>query len=227
MTNYFRVLKAIKKRDLQDAVLEKTNHQNLIRSGLSLYQSKRIITIDTGKIEGVERVAKMICDRLKKSDRVIALEGISGSGKSATADCLAKKISAIKFSFGELFRYLAYLQVIKKQNDWQKIFQHFHYRLIGNQIFLFDKKQNITKKLAFELRSAEIEKVVPEVASKTQQPALELLAQEISQLGNFKKKIILEGRAFTLDFLPSDVRIKLRCDARIRAKRRLKQIVSQ
>lgn len=225
MTNYFQVLKAIKKRDLQDAVLEKTNRQNLIRSGLSLYRPKRIITIDTGKIEGVERVAKMICDRLKKSDRVIALEGISGSGKSATADCLAKKISAIKFSFGELFRYLAYLQVVKKQNDWQKIFHKIHYNLVGNKIFLFDQKQNITKKLALELRSAEIERMVPKVASKTQKPALELLSKEISRLADFDKKIILEGRAFTLDFLPSDVRIQLRCDVRIRAKRRLKQII--
>jgi len=227
MISYFQVLKNIKERDLKDSILEKNNRHNLIKSGLVVYSPKRIVAVDTGKIEGVERVAQVIATKLKKTDRIIALEGISGSGKSATADCLAKQINAIKFSFGELFRYATYLHLIKKQDDWQLIFKNLNYRLIGDKIFLFAGRQNITKKLSSQLRSLEIEKAVPKIASQTQKPALELLAKEISRLAVLGKKIVLEGRSFTLDFLPADVRVKLKCDARIRAKRRLKQIVGK
>ena len=50
------------------------------------------------------------------------------------------------------------------------------------------------------------------------------MAKEISQLTKqTNKKIIMEGREFTLDFIPSDLRINLVADARTRAKRRTVQ----
>jgi cytidylate kinase len=163
---------------------------------------------------------------LIKSEHIITLEGISGSGKSSTAECLAKNLGAVRFSFGELFRYLTYLKLVKGIDNLEAEFKSMSYHYSGSKLFLYHGTKNISKTLASALRSPEIERNVPKVAEITQKPSIELFAREIALLGKSGRKVIIEGRAFTLDFLPSDVRIKLRCDARIRAKRRLKQLQS-
>jgi|GEM_PF-5075678 len=221
--NYRQVLKAIKDRDAKDARLEKINRTKLLALGLKLYRPRRVLTIDTGKVEGVDRVVGQIKSKLKKSDCVITLEGVSGSGKSATAERLAERIKAVRFSFGELFRYLTYLKSADSKIAWPAVFKKLHYRFSGGRLALWNGWVNVSRTLADELRRPEIEAMVPKVAEVTQKPALELFAREITELSKSGRKIVIEGRAFTLDFLPSDVRVKLRCDTRIRAKRRLKQ----
>ncbi|MFA5020910.1 MAG: (d)CMP kinase [Patescibacteria group bacterium] len=221
--NYRQVLKAIKDRDTKDARLEKINRAKLLALGLKLYRPRRVLAIDTGKVEGVDRAVGQIKSKLKKSDCVITLEGISGSGKSATAERLAERIKAVRFSFGELFRYLTYLKLADPKAAWPVVFKKLRYRFSGGQLNLWDGRINVSRTLVSELRQPEIETSVPRIAEDTQKPALELFAREIFKLGQSGRKIVIEGRAFTLDFLPADVRIKLRCDARIRASRRLKQ----
>ena len=221
---YRQVLKAIKDRDSKDARLEKINRAKLLKLGLKLYRPKRVLLVDTGKLEGVPRVVDHICKHLRSSENVITLEGISGSGKSSTAELLADKINAVRFSFGELFRYLTYLKLVKGVNELEPIFEKLYYRYSGSKLFLWHGRRNVTKSLAKQLRDPGIERMVPRVAEVTQKPALELFAREIGVLGRSGRKIVIEGRAFTLDFLPSDIRIKLRCDARIRARRRLGQM---
>jgi CMP/dCMP kinase len=222
--NYKQVLKAIQDRDNKDARLEKINRAKLLKLELKLYKPKRVIAVNTGKIEGVDKVAQYLKKQLKKSEKIITLEGVSGSGKSSTAGLLADKIGAIRFSFGELFRYLTYLRLIKGIDDLNPIFLKLRYRYSDSKLSLWHDKKNVTKSLDQELRDPKIEALVPKVAEVTQKQSMELFAKEITLLADTGHKIIIEGRAFTLDFLPSDVRIKLQCAASVRAKRRLKQM---
>lgn len=222
--NYQQVLKAIQDRDNKDARLEKINRAKLLKLKLKLYKPKRVLTVNTGKIEGVDKVAQYLKTQLKKAENIITLEGVSGSGKSSTAELLAGKIGAIRFSFGELFRYLTYLRLVKGIDDLEPVFKKLRYRYSGSTLSLWHDKKNVSKSLDQELRDPKIEALVPKVAEVTQKPSIELFAKEITVLADSGHKIIIEGRAFTLDFLPSDVRIKLRCAASVRAKRRLKQI---
>jgi CMP/dCMP kinase len=221
---YKQILQAIKERDRKDEKMEKSNRAKMLKLGLKLYQPGRIVEVDTGKIEGVANVVAEIVIKIKKTDKIIALQGVSSSGKTSTASTLAKKIKAVHFSFGELFRYLTYLEIEKEVNDWDKIFVQLDYRARGLKVDLYDGKRNVSKELARELRSQEIEKIIPLVAEKTQRPSIEFLAKKISALSQSGVKIVLDGRAFTLDFLPCDLRFKLKCSAVIRAKRRLKQV---
>jgi len=137
---YRQVLKSIKERDNKDARLERINRARLLKLKLKLklYQPSRVIIIDTGKVEGVKQVVKEIRAKIKKSDRIFTLEGISGSGKSATADRLSKELGAIRFSFGELFRYLTYLRLVRDIKDLNSSFADLHYRFRDSTLSLWD-----------------------------------------------------------------------------------------
>jgi hypothetical protein len=70
-------------------------------------------------------------------------------------------------------------------------------------------------------RSQNFQNLVVETAEKYQKEVIEFCAKEITKIKeNSKTKILIEGRSFTLDFLPSDLRIKLFADAPIRDKQR-------
>ena len=175
---------------------------------------------------GVSNVVKFIKEKLSDKDKIISITGISGTGKSTTAEKLKKELGAVKFSMGEIFRYLTYLKIknTKSKIDFKEIIKNMHYKMESGSLNLFDSNLNITKSLKKELRLAKIDTGVPETASITQELVLGFMAKEISQLTKqTNKKIIMEGREFTLDFIPSDLRINLVADARTRAKRRTVQ----
>ncbi len=219
-----QVLRAIKERDLKDGKMEKNNRAKMLKIGLRVYNPNRIIEIDTGKIEGIENVVKEIISQLEKKEQIISLEGISGSGKSSTASTLAKEIKAIHFSFGEFFRYLTYLKLKKDKRSWNEIISQLDYRVKALKIYLYDNNKNISQKLASQLRTCEIEKMTPTIAEEIQKLAIKFFIKKISFLAKSGFKVVLEGRAFTLDFLPCDLRVKLKCSATIRARRRLRQV---
>ena len=76
-------------------------------------------------------------------------------------------------------------------------------------------------KLSKELRGAEVESKTPEIAAKNQSVVISFAKEQIEEMAKkYDKIILLEGRAFTLDFLPSDLRIRLSADPVIRAERR-------
>ena len=225
-----KILNELRLRDKKDLAIDRKNRRELIKEGLKLRRPKRIIKIDTGKIIGVENVVNLIISKLDKKSRIISVEGLSGAGKSSTAELLQKKLKAFRFSMGEIFRYLTYTTNYKFTNtqireQTSKILKNLSYQVKANQLCLFDHKKNITKNLAQKLREPLIESKVPEIAALSQKLVIQFVAEQLEKFKKrSKRKILIEGRAFTIDFLPSDLRIKLAADPLIRAKRRLGQI---
>ncbi len=207
-----QITKSLLERDFKDSKIDTKNRKELIKKGLKIQKAKRIIRFDTGKIEGADNVAKEIVKKIKPEEKLIAIEGLSGVGKSATAEYIKIRLKAYKFSMGEIFRYLTYNPKCNINN--------FSYKIINNQLCLFDKKLNVTKSIGKILRSDFIDSQVPKIAKKNQKNVIEFIQKELLKIKT-KKPILLEGRAFTLDFLPADLRIKLFANIRIRAKRQL------
>lgn len=215
------VLTDLVERDFKDMEIDKDNKAKLKLEGLKTKKPKEFLEIDTGKITGVENVVKVIISRIRDEHKIFSLEGMSGTGKTTTAVLLQKKIKAVKFSMSEVFRYLTYSS--DKEKNYSKIISRLSYKLIKNELFLFDGNKNITKSLVKELRSPKINKNVPRVSSLTQGITIRFVTEEMEKFRNSKSKILLEGRGYSLDFLPSDLRIKLIADPGIRAERRWSQ----
>lgn len=218
------VLQLLLERDLKDMEIDHENRIRLEQEGLVPQFPKKIIKIDTGRINGIKNVTNIIIGELAAEDKIISLEGVSGSGKTATADALKEKLDALKFSMGEVFRYLVYCRERAGENNFLRIISRLNYRIEDNELCLFDEAENISVKTADELRLLEIERQLPDVAAQTQRIVIEFIAREISRLREVSdRRIVLEGRAFTLDFIPSDIRVKLIADPSIRADRRWAQ----
>ena len=124
---------------------------------------------------------------------------------------------------GIVFRYLAYCKAQKEKN-LSAVIKRLSFKVDKNGIYLMDGKIDVAKKLGSKLRSAELEKIVPEVAAVYQAEVIRLTAKELTSLNNqADKMIIIEGRGYTLDYLPADLRVKLVADPSIRAERRWAQ----
>ena len=212
---------ALEARDRDDSFIDKQNRKELSFSGLEEYEAKKRSIIDSGKIEGIEKVVDRIMQEVEDGHRIITIDGLSGSGKSSTARALARRIDGLLFSMGEIFRYLTYLYYVRNVSDFSEIFKNLDYRIIKNRICLFDGKINITFRMESELRDKKLESKIPEIAKKSQVEAIQFMSLQIRELSKeLKKKIIIEGRAFTLDYLPTDLQISLTAGARVRAERR-------
>jgi len=221
------ILVALIERDFKDMEIEELNKKELIEKGLTTQKPKKKIIIDTGRIKGVENVLEIIKSNIAKdkSIKIIAIEGKSGTGKSTTATKLKETLDAQIFSIGEIFRYLTYLALQKKEKNLSTVINRLSYKIVNGKIKLFDKDLNISDSLSSELRNKEIELKIPEIASSFQKEVIEFLQREILKLREKTKNIIIiEGRSFTLDFLPSDLRVQLVTDPSIRAQRRWAQM---
>jgi cytidylate kinase len=222
-----KIFKQLKERDRKDARIDKTNKEKLVEEGLGSISPKRFLEIDTGKIKGIENVAEIIKSEITPDYKIITLEGMSGAGSSTTAEKLQEDLGMMKFSLGEIFRYLTYKiqnEEIAEQ-DIENTLENFSYQIEKDQVCLYDCETNITQGLGEKLRSPKIDSHIPEIASLCQKDTIQLMQKEIAKLKNTKmrKLILIEGRSFTLDFIPSDMRVKLTADPSIRAERRWAQ----
>jgi len=215
---------AIVARDKKDAEIDRENRIELVKKGLRLIQPKKIIKIDTGKVIGVPNVVNLIKKEITDSDTIIAVEGESGCGKSSTAKMLAEEHETGIISASDIFRYLTYSKLKDQSKKIAEIIASLEYKLNNDRIYLFEDQTNITKDLHSQLHTHEIDLNVAHVASRSQAQVIGFLSGEILRLsGHVDKKIIFEGRAFTLDFLPCDLRVVLFADVDVRAKRRMEQ----
>lgn len=224
-TEIQKIQSALESRDRDDSLIDKQNREDLSFSGLKEYKVEKRITIDSGKTDGVENVVDKIIQEVEEEYLIISIDGLSGAGKSTTARLLAQRLGGVLFSMGEVFRYITYLYCVRNLSDFSETFENLDYKIIENRICLFDKKINITFEMENELRDKRIEARISEVAKKSQVEAIQFMSLQIKELSKkLKKKIIIEGRAFTLDYLPTDLQVTLIADSRIRAERRWKQV---
>ena len=218
------VEQAIIDRDRKDAEIDKSNRSELIKHGLKNIQPKKIIKIDTGKVIGVQNVVDLIKKEITPGDKIISIEGESGCGKSATVRVLSENLGATIVSASEVFRYLTFTQLNGQAEDINKILSSLGYHSLNGKTYLFDNKINVTKDLHSQLHTHQVDIAVAVFASKNQVAVLNFLNKEIERLSERPgAKLILEGRAHSLDYLPCDLRVKLVADINIRVKRRLEQ----
>jgi cytidylate kinase len=216
-------LNEIAQLDMADKEIAKQNKELLVKKGLAEKKPKRNMKIDTGQVIGVDNVADIIISSITEMEKLIAIEGESGAGKSATTEVVAEKLQATRFSLSEVFRYLAYKYLTLKE-DPIKIIPRLSYNFIDGRLCLFDKKINITIDVAEKLQNEEVDQQVPLTAKECQAEVIKLAGIELEKLAQSSDKpIIIEGRGFTLDFLPADVRIRLTAPLAVRAERRFEQ----
>lgn len=223
------VLRLIEERDKEDQKIDEVNRSDLQKKGFKLKEPKKFLDIDTGETVGAGNVVREIKQYLDDAIKVIALEGLSGAGKSTTAKHLKEEVPSFVFSMGEVFRYLAYMKIEKAtKQDISEIVSDLRYNIEHHDICLcrISDNKNITHELKDELVEPYLVAQIPEkIASKYQAEVIGFVdrgLQELKQKG-LERKIIIDGRAFTLDFLSCDLRVRLHAEAIIRAKRRLNQ----
>lgn len=219
-----QIYQAILERDKIDDEIDRKNRKSLTAAGLALKKPKKTIEINSGRIIGVSNVVNLIEKEILPEVKIISIEGKSGCGKSDTAKMLSEKIDAILFSFGEIFRYLTYCRMQNKALNIGRELKTLRCRLIDDKVCLHKSGCNLSVELQKQLRTYQIDVEVAKTASCSQAEVIHFVSEEISRLvKKSDKKIVLEGRAHTLDFLPSDLRIILFADVDVRAERRLKQ----
>lgn len=220
------VLNAINDRDLKDDQIDKINKTELLDAGLNLMESIETIEINTGEIVGIENVISVIKSHINENIHIIALEGKSGVGKSTTTKKLSQELKSPILSMGDIFRYITVLQ-LEDGKIPADIFDRLHYQKHEGEIKLFDLECNITETFGHKLRKPEVEKGLPNVAKHHQKDVIEFCQKEILKIREAKSnRILLEGRSFTLDFLPADLRIVLYADPLVRAERRARDLES-
>jgi cytidylate kinase len=224
ITSLSEAHKQLIERDQADGKISVANKQDLVAKGLVQISPKRTIEINTGLVVGVSNVVEVIIKELKESEKIIAIDGLSGVGKSSTAKALRERLAAVSFSFGEVFRFLCYLDKVRGERDHRSNLKESKYVLTENSLDLYYQNINVSHHLSKHINDPDFSCLVPEVAANNQGLVIEFVSRQIKLVSqNHNRKVILEGRDFTLDFLPCDLRIKLWADAMIRAKRRLNQ----
>lgn len=158
----------------------------------------------------------------------IALDGLSGSGKGALADGLAKKMNLIHLDTGAIFRAIALSFVNNKIFDPTALQIEEHLKDIdikilanenGQQVFL--NNINVTP----FLRQEEVSKVSSKVSTNPN-----VREKYLKIVDDFAKNhnCIIDGRDITSVVLPNaDCKIYLTADENVRAKRRYDENLSK
>ena len=215
---------ALMERDFKDMEIDESNKRWLAEKGLALQKPKKEIIVDTGRIKGIENVLDIIKSNIDKGVKIIALEGKSGTGKTTTTKEFKKAVDGQIFSMGEIFRYLTYRSQKMERINFDSVLGNLSYKIVEGNLKLFDGKLNVSDKLVAQLRNKAIEAKLPEISALVQKNVIEFSQRQIANLKNsFSGIILIEGRSFTLDFLPSDLRVKLVAEPSIRAERRWAQ----
>ena len=162
---------------------------------------------------------------MKNKKIIIAIDGLSGCGKSSTAKLLAKEMSYKYLDSGAMYRAVT-LYIIENSIDYQNlkklknVLDEIRLEFIkentsdSHQIFLNNK--NVEKKI----RSKKVSELVSEI-SKISIIRKKLVKMQ-RKIGD-NKGIVMEGRDIaTVVFPDAELKIFMQADINVRAKRRLK-----
>ena len=148
--------------------------------------------------------------------KIIAIDGPASVGKSTLAKKLAKKYNSPILFSGKLYRAVA-IELIKRKSNPNNI------QNILKCVDCIDLNKLDSK----ELYSSKVDKLSSSISSKKKlrNKLITLQRNFPKEYGNSSKFAIIEGRDIgTVIFPDADYKIFLWADAKIRAKRRYKQI---
>jgi len=163
---------------------------------------------------------------MKNKKIIIAIDGLSGCGKSSTAKLLAKEMDYKYLDSGAMYRAVT-LYIIENSIDYKNLKK---LKNIINEIRLEFIKENTSDSYQIFLNSKNVEK-------KIRSKEVSELVSEISKISIIRKKlvkmqrtigdnkgIVMEGRDIaTVVFPDAELKIFMQADINIRAKRRLKE----
>jgi cytidylate kinase len=159
--------------------------------------------------------------------KVIAIDGPSGSGKSTIAKLVSEKLSLVYLDTGAMFRGLGYS--IKKSN----INFEDHVEIdsfLKNVKFEYGVDKDILIRINDEdltsiIRQHEVSKLASEVS---QVPSIRTFLKEAQREIASSRPSILEGRDIgTVIFPKAVLKFFLTADPRVRAQRRLDQLIEK
>ena len=152
---------------------------------------------------------------------IIAIDGISGSGKSTTAKRLAKELDFFHIDSGSLYRVATYFCIINKiksnDKDIKLKLDKMNIILRNNKILLNDL--DITS----EIREHYISDSVSDYSSN---PIIRNKLSDFQRELAENRSVVVEGRDIATHVFPSaDYKFYLTADAMVRTERRYKQML--
>jgi cytidylate kinase len=163
---------------------------------------------------------------MKDKKIIIAIDGLSGSGKSSTAKLLAKEMNYKYLDSGAMYRAIT-LYIIENSIDYKNLKT---LKTILDKIELEFIKDKVSGSYEIHLNNKNVEqnirsKKVSELVSEISKISIirKKLVQMQRTIGD-KKGIVMEGRDIgTVVFPKAELKIFMQADLNIRAKRRFNE----
>ena len=163
---------------------------------------------------------------MKNKKIIIAIDGLSGSGKSSTAKLLAKEMNYKYLDSGAMYRAVT-LYIIENSIDYKNLKT---LKTILDKIKLEFIKDKVSGSYEIHLNNKNVEqnirsKKVSELVSEISKISIirKKLVQMQRTIGD-KKGIVMEGRDIgTVVFPRAELKIFMQADLNIRAKRRFNE----
>ncbi|MFC1643791.1 (d)CMP kinase [Candidatus Omnitrophota bacterium] len=176
----------------------------------------------------------------KNNPFVLTIDGPSGTGKSTVAQALAKRLGAVSFSYGKIYRLITWKALQKKISLEGDITPEqleallkaaksidmslFSSREIGKKPRYYYSNEDVTDMFL----SDNIERNVPKVSRipEIRKVAIEKIKSAVKHSKENGVSVILEGRVTGIEIAPdADIKIYMTADLETRAERRAKQII--
>ncbi len=158
----------------------------------------------------------------------IAIDGPSGSGKSTVSKIIAKKLKFLSVDTGALYRAVAYFVLKNKidfsnEEDVKQSIKNLNLDIknkSGSQHVLIDG-EDVTSKL----RNKEVTKVASKIAAF---PCVREYLLEFQRDISKSNNVVMDGRDIGTVVLPdAEIKIFLTASPKVRARRRLNQLLSK
>jgi len=173
----------------------------------------------------------------KNRSITMTIDGPSGAGKSSVAQEVSKRLGAVYFSYGKIYRLITWLALEQKINIRKDIDSllniaraldsgQFSSKYIEDNLHYFYSERDITD----IFHSEDIANNVAFVSSipEVRKIAVEKLQEMLKDLRKRGISVVLEGRVTGIEIAPdADVKIFLTADLETRAARRAGQLIKE